>query len=448
MVPGTEVTSFANLNPNIQDPGFAQSQAPHPPPPGDTLVSYRVTGRDGALYMLNHDTPAVYKFDPVGNQWITLVGTGVLGNCADGTVATQCNTNINDAFIDAQSHVYFVDGGVLRAIDENGKVVTLIGQPFFFGDGKLAFSARFNPISMIDEANDGSVFVLDPEAIRLRKFQIGGTIQTIAGNGSTGSPNTTSPAINQPIYTAFPSGYWDTFVVNPSNGDVFMSQSSNSISRLDHSTGLWSNVASSIPFSSYPLQVMGFDGQNVLAQSMTYDLVTLVPDNDWLQLFPLGGGLITPLVGNIGAISPDNSFCADGTLAGFCPIPENWAPNVTLSRDTFDAANNRWLLLGNDTPSIRSVGTAVASTMQTLVTLPRNITAFAYQSQANPNVYYCASDGHLYKNDLNGNETLLPFPYPGMSCNGRAVLLNTIRNSLIFIYTENGLNGLGEYSLN
>ena len=453
-VPGDLIDSVANLNPN-PGPTFAVSQAPYPPPyagAGDLeFSSYRITGRDGALYVINHIQPAIAKFDPVGNQWVKLVGTGMFGNCPDGTVATQCNANIADAFIDGQSHIYFVDGGVLRTVDESGKVFTLVGQPFFFGDGKLALSARFNVISMIDEANDGSVFVLDPQEIRLRKFQNGGTIQTVAGTGNVGSPDTTDPATNQPIYTLDVNSYWDSFVVNPSNGDVFMCQGPGSISRLDHTTGIWTTMVPSVPLSGYPLQVMGFDGVNVLAQSMEYDLAQQMMVNDFLRLYPLAGGSATDLVGNPGADSPDNNFCADGTAASSCPIPSDWSPDVTLSRETYDSTGNRWLLLGYNTPAIRSVGTASGSTMQTLVTLPRNATAFAYQSQGSPAVqtlYYCGSNGQLYKNDLNGNDTLLPLPFPGMSCTGRALLLNTTTNSLIFIYTENGLNGIGEYSLN
>ena len=156
------------------------------------------------------------------------------------------------------------DAGRLRTIDENGNVVTILGQPLFFGDGQLALSARFGPVSMIDQANDGSVFVLDPHEIRLRKFQNGGTIQTIAGNGSAGGAlMNTTPAINQPILTATPGGYEDSFAVNPATGDVFMSQGPNNIAMLSHTTGLWTAIAAPDPNSFYPVGVYGFDGVNV-----------------------------------------------------------------------------------------------------------------------------------------------------------------------------------------
>ena len=299
---------------------------------------------------------------------------------------------------------------------------------------------------MLDQANDGSIFLLDAPEYRLRKFQVGGTIQTIAGTGTNGVPNTTAPATSQPILAASAGQFWDSFVVDPTTGDVYMSQSPANISKLSHTTGVWSTVGGAVPSSSYPVGLYGFDGQNVLGYTYVYVPATNAYNDSFLTLYPTAGGSGTALVGSATApIAGD--FCADGTSATGCMLPVYHAE----TRTTYDSANARWLLLAYTASSIRYIGTAPGSTMQTLLVVPKSILAFAYQAPSQSQgaaVYYCASDGHLYKNDLNGNDTLIGFPFSGMKCTGRSLLLDTTRNSLIFIYGENGLYGIGEYSLN
>ena len=229
-----------------------------------------------------------------------------------------------------------------------------------------------------------------------------------------------------------------------------MSQYVNNISKLSPTTGVWSYTYNgTITSSSYPAGLYGFDGQNVLAYTYVYQPSTNVYNDSFLTLFPTTGGsgtLGVPLVGS--ATAPiAATFCTAGTSASNCELPVYGLE----SRATFDSANSRWLLLGTNTPFLLSVATgayASSGAVQSVLTLPRSAEAFAYQSQGTPTLYYCAQNGHLYKNDLNGNDTLIPFPFAGMTCTGRTLLLNTIRNSLIFIYGENSLYGIGEYSLN
>ena len=336
---GGETGSDTTLDPNPANPTFAQSLSSplgYPKPYGYNTVSDKITGRDGALYMVNRYQPLVQKYNAATNTWVPIAGTGSVGSCPDGTAATSCNMDILDVFVDAQSHIYIMDAGRLRAVDENGNLVTIIGQPFFFGDGQLALSARFNTIATIDQSNDGNVYLLDPKEFRLRKFQIGGNIQTIAGNGSNGAPNTTAPATNQPIQTALDGEYWDTFVVDPTTDNVYMSQGSTNISKLSPATGVWSTVNNSVPSSVYPIGLYGFDGQNTLTYTYVYEAATNTWDNSFLTLFPAAGGSGAPLVGSATALVA-NAFCTAGTSASNCMIPVYGAE----TRATFDSANSR-----------------------------------------------------------------------------------------------------------
>ena len=110
IVTGGDLVSDTTLNPNPSDPNFGQSLGIYPPPYSNTGSSLRVTGRDGSVYLINRFQPQVLKYNSLTNTWAPVVGTGVVGSCPDGTAATSCNTDLNDVFVDAQSHIYVMDG--------------------------------------------------------------------------------------------------------------------------------------------------------------------------------------------------------------------------------------------------------------------------------------------------------------------------------------------------
>lgn len=78
---------------------------------------------------------------------------------------------------------------------ETYSVIAGQDYPGFSGDGGLAKYAEFDGITIIEEAVDGAIYVMDLGNRRLRKIFLDGSVDTIAGNGS----------LSQKIYNENPS---------------------------------------------------------------------------------------------------------------------------------------------------------------------------------------------------------------------------------------------------
>ena len=100
------------------------------------------------------------------------------------------------------------DGHRIRRIGTDGVITTVAGTGVagFSGDGGPATSAQFDQPTGIAIAPDGTIFVADQFNNRIRRFTVGGTITTVAGNGTQGfsgdGGRPTDASINQPTYVA------------------------------------------------------------------------------------------------------------------------------------------------------------------------------------------------------------------------------------------------------
>jgi hypothetical protein len=431
--------------------------APHPVGGGVNYLNGKHAGLNGQLYAVNRNSAKLGKFNSSTRAWEDIAGTGITGVCVDGTAALSCNIDPLDVFVSASGQVYFVDRGRIRTIDSSGNVVTLAGQSFFFGDGGSALSARFNIINNIDQTASGDIIVLDNQEARFRQFAIGGTISTIAGDGTVGTPNTTSLATTQPLDLI---ALRDSFKIDPSNGDVFFNRGPNHIGKLDRSTGKWVNIvgggtnnyydagaegSSSIilPGNSWTVaRVLGFNGTHLLVHRDR--ILTGSSSGDvMLKLFNLSTLVQNHLAGVSGANG--TSFCSDGSALATCQIPSPASVHALIGA-TYDATGSRWLTLRTGTTQIRTL--TPGGNIGTLTTLPNTPTAFAYRRTGSTPaeiIYYCStSDSKLHKYDLS-TDTALAWPVTSMSCAGTSLIYNSVTNSLIFIYVQNGMYGVAEY---
>lgn len=85
----------------------------------------------------------------------------------------------------------------------------------------------------------------------------------------------------------------------------------------------------------------------------------------------------------------------------------------------------------------------------TAAQLPRAILGFNYRVKlgVGRQFFYCGTDGLLYK-FAGGIETNLPLPAgSGISCHnrGKSIEWNKAKNAFYFVYTQNGMTGIGEY---
>ncbi len=453
--------------------------APTSPPqllPNSDSLFHRVIGRDGELYAVSRQFGLLSRYNVGSNTWTTLLGTGTNGQCADGTLATECSVDLFDVDVSQQHYIYFVDHGLIRTIDDDDKVLTLLGQRLSFGDGGAPLSARFNTVNDLRRKNNGDVVVLDAQEARVRRFTPGGTIITLAGTGTSAIPNASDPGRTQPIYLRSSGVYWDSLAIDPTNGDLFFNRG-NLISRLNTNDpgASWIDIAgtgttpymsgdgllgSQILFPYYPPLVFGFDGTKLLAGVGAYDPDLRTLADAFLKLYDKSTGEQSGLAGVTGPAA--DVFCADGLAGTSCAVPYFYSPvyHLTPSWDpAFDddatpPALGRWVL-ASAAQSSQIRGLSPSGSMTTIATLPFTASAFAYRRipLGNPDdssddteiIYYCNA-GVLRRYTVSPeSDVALTWPISSMSCAGRTLIYDAANDSILFIYKQNHLVGIAEY---
>ncbi len=103
------------------------------------------------------------------------------------------------------------------------------------GDGGPALAAVLAREGDVSAAGDGSILVSESSGQRVRRFQPGGTIQTVAGNGRAGSPVDGGPAITSPLSSPVAA-------VGDDAGNVYIA-SQNLVLRVDGRSGILTRLA-------------------------------------------------------------------------------------------------------------------------------------------------------------------------------------------------------------
>ena len=429
---------------------------------GENIYASTIQAKDGKIYQINRDQGLLKVFNPAGNTWTTLAGTGTVGSCADGSLATSCNMDIVSGFVDANSNIFLLDRTSIRTITA-GKIVTIAGQSPSFGDGGLATNARFGVLFSVQSRNDGKFVALDHTAQRLRMFDVGGTISTLAGNDSTGSPDTVHSATSQPLATSATYAYWTNFGIDPSNNDIIYPITGTRIGRLSASTGIWSSIAgggstnfynasngtlaSQITLEGQGIPIQGWSGTNLLFGQYHYT----GSSNNFYTLAELrtSNNSFYTAIGNLN--SPNSgTFCADGVSAASCsnmPAPggqSTGAPGATMG--SYDSVSGLWQMLDSNQKSIRTF--AVGSNISTLTTLLSPAYSFVVVPIGGSHyVYYCSSAGDVYiRNIESATEKKLPRPVMSASCSGSSLLYNQSSGTLTFVFSQNGLYGVAQLS--
>jgi hypothetical protein len=194
----------------------------------------------------------------------TVAGNGTSGYAGDGSPATQASfeligqvaVTVNGG-IDTVTLVDIEDN-VVRQFAVGGNIFTIAGDALtgysFCGDGGPAVNACFyNPFGVAVTSTGANIYVADNGNDRIRKFQSGGNINTMAGNGSGSMPT--------PISSVPPQGvvlYNPYAAMEDPSGNVFVADLSNAYVReLVESTDLVNLYAGT--------GVPGYNGDGILA---------------------------------------------------------------------------------------------------------------------------------------------------------------------------------------
>jgi sugar lactone lactonase YvrE len=158
----------------------------------------------------------------------TVAGNGANGYAGDGGAATDAQ--LFDPWglaVDASGNLYIADqlNSRVRKVAPDGKITTLAGTgtSSYSGDGSAATSATlYHPCGVaLDSA--GNLYIADTANHVVRKVATGGTITTVAGNGSAGFAGdgaaATSAQLSTPIGLALDAA-GNLYVADTQNGRV------------------------------------------------------------------------------------------------------------------------------------------------------------------------------------------------------------------------------------
>lgn len=449
------------------NPTTFQSQGPHIDTPGGR-INISVTGHNGKVYSFSRELGTIYRFDPdlsgaTGGTYVQIVGTGTPGSCMDGTPALDCKIVPIDVYVTSDNQVYFMDRGLVRTITSNGTIATIAGQNASFGDGGPATEARFALANSVDIHRSGGnkVVIYDGVSAKIREFTIDGNIATIAGNGTSSTPDFTALATQQGLLSNG-NHRWDMMVTNRTTGEVFaeVNPYNPAISKLNRTTGVWERI-----FGQGAIDYVQNDGNNASNSGFPHGIASgpipfgisstdlLVTANRpsptvlsaWADIMYKKISLTNWGQSHFAGIAENpasGSFCIDGTPISTCSVH---ADDNSMIRAHYDATNARWLIGWQGWNAVMTF--KPGGTKETLVSgLPRTIISFAF-NDVTQTLYYCGDDGRVYKKVLStGAHSALDWPMTSMSCTGASMVFDEVRNVLVFPFTQNGLFGVAEHS--
>ncbi len=209
---------------------------------GNGVAGYSGDNIPAVTAKLNN--PKSVAIDPLGNLIIadcnncrirrvdtagiitTIAGTGDVSYYGNGVPATASKLNKPAAVaIDKDGNILIADtyNNLIRKITTDSLIHNIAGNgtPGYGGDNSSGFSQLNRPSGLAVDGV-GNVFIADMNNNRVRKIDTGGTITTVAGNGSPGSAGDGGSSVEAELYVP-------TCVAVDSAGNLYVGQSDNKI---------------------------------------------------------------------------------------------------------------------------------------------------------------------------------------------------------------------------
>ncbi|MGH9039878.1 MAG: hypothetical protein ACRDZ3_06570 [Acidimicrobiia bacterium] len=196
----------------------------------------------GDVYIADSANHVIRKVDATGTI-VTVVGAGgQSGDSGDGGPGTQALIQGPKGIVlDNRGGLLIADSGNdrIKRFDLATGVVTLVagtGDSGSTGDGGPATEAQLSEPRTLAVGPDGSIYVAEPKAHRIRRVDPAGIISTYAGTGRSGFSGDGGPA--EQAQLDFPRG-----VGADAAGNVFIADSLNQRIRRVDPTGVITTVA-------------------------------------------------------------------------------------------------------------------------------------------------------------------------------------------------------------
>lgn len=199
-----------------------------------TSPHFAVYDHKGNLYIADYFAHRIREISTSGIIK-TIAGNGISGFSGDNGKAKAAMVSFPTGItVDAAGNIYFSDDGNnrVRKIDTNGVITTIAGNGTFgfFGDGGPATSAELAGPYGLAFDTAGNLYIADNQNERVRVINPSGVINTFAGNGTAGfggdGGSATAANLN------FPMG-----LVADSNGNVYIADFYNNRVRIVNSQG-------------------------------------------------------------------------------------------------------------------------------------------------------------------------------------------------------------------
>lgn len=481
---------------SVDASGVGAGAGMHPPRITTYMERHALyTGLDGELYAYSRYAPnGLWKFIPGSpGSWTQLLGhaDGQAGQCDDFTDALSCHTYIHDVFVQEDGTVYFLDYGRIRTITPANKVVTLMGQGVTSGVGGSALAARLGTgLRHFQLRNDGGMTLSSTTDSKFYEFMPDGSFYHIAGNGLYGGAVTNGvDARTQPVNLEWPASSGDKFGVDPATGDLDHHNGDYQVRRLKRdtasvgSTGAWEDFLGNTgslnwadpsadgttnynfnadcatfgynsgtmmtPTCWYGPIIQGFFSNKILIHKD--DFARDQTTSNWLlrdkmlKIYDATTKVQTHLVGINDPISTGryDNVCADGDLLSTCEYISSYAYRTLPAQ--YDSVNNAWMTARADWARVYYM---IPGGNMLYINTDQPVHAFAYRRNASDEyIYYCSNTTRqIRRRHINsGTEIALSWPITSIKCDMGSMHWSTTRNSLIFVYEQNGLNGIAEY---
>ncbi len=176
---------------------------------------------DGNILVASSGGHCVRKIDGAG-MITTIAGTGEQGSSGDGGPAIEANLDGPNAIaVDGEGNVYVAEYGShrVRKIDTAGIITAFAGTGVkgHGGDGGRATDAKLDYVRGLAVDSAGNVYLTDMNQARVRRVDSGGTIDTVVGTGASGWSGDDGPATKARIAT--PAG-----IAVDSEGSLFLTE--------------------------------------------------------------------------------------------------------------------------------------------------------------------------------------------------------------------------------
>ncbi len=319
----------------------------------------------GNLYIADSSNNRIRKVTP-GGAITTVAGNGYSGGPygaggynGDNIAATSAELNGPAGLaVDSSGNLYIADGGNarIRMVTPGGTITTVAGNGTagYNGDNIAATSAELRTPQGVAVDGSGNLYIVDTYNSRIRKVAPGGTITTVAGNGTNGYNGDNIAATSAELY-------WPYSVAVDSSGNLYIADFNyDRIRKVD--------------VSDAPL--LSFASTNVGQATASQDVTVLNLGNAPLTLSSISAAANFSLGGSDTSCSTSSPLA----VAGNCILGIEFNPMVGGSISGSVIVTDNALNASAATQSIALQGTGIGQGPQTISVSSQAPSSAAYGS--------------------------------------------------------------------